>query len=265
MLNLLKMDLFKLRKTKSYFVYCAVIFFITMAFPIVLKILVALITHSFTDVSESPRQLEMVLHPCSMSEIFSDCFGGVFLLWIVVLVSATNFLYLDLSGGFVKNIVGQIPYRSRAAISKYIVVAVVHNLILMLCGVLGTSVGMLTTRGIQFDDNISDGLLYFLLKFLIAASLTAVLLFCTTGLHNKTLSTVFSVIFGLGMMQMIYSPLSFGLSKLFNTDINLIQYSPSMMLLSPVLDTAKASIASLAVLVLFLFLTVKLVDCQDTK
>lgn len=269
--NLVRMDLFKLRKTKMFFVFAAVILAVTIILPIVGKIFAGVLLNILESASGDAQALaeaRMLVaeynKPYLLSDVLRAPMGGLSMLWMLLFVSASSFMYLDLANGYVKNVAGQLPTRGHLAVSKLIVVYC-HNLVLMLVGLVGSLIGYGVTRGFTLDDAIAAGLLEFFLKLLLTGGLSALLLLFTTGFRNKTLAIVSSVILGMGMMSLVYMPLGFALGKLFRTEVDLMPYMPDQMLLAANINVWAALAEGVGMTLLFLFLTTYCVNKRDVQ
>jgi|GEM_PF-832963 len=266
--NLLKMDFFKLRKIKLFWISGIILLVVNVILPIISKLFADLLLRiceqsgDTTALADALQLVEIMKQPYLLSDIFRTSFGGLSVLLILIMISAVSFSYADITGGFVKNIAGQIPSRGYLAISKWIVI-MVHNLVLMVCCMAGALIGQGVSRGINADSQIGEGLLEFFAKYLLLGGVCAFLLFFTTGICKRVLAIVLSVILSTGSLSIIYLPLNFGLSKLFNAEIDITKYAPDQMLtftkINPWVALAEAAVLT----VLFLFLTVTIMKKRD--
>lgn len=269
MLNLLKMDLFKLKKTKMFFIFLGIVFGVTIILPILGKafsmLLMNIVSHSgdAQTVAQTEALVDVYNTPYELSNIFRAPLGGLPILWLFVFVSSAVFMHLDLANGYVKNIAGQIPSHGYLAVSKIIVVNI-HNIIMMVVGAVGSAIGQLISRGLTADSEVGAGIVEFLLKILLVSALSSFLLFFSTGLGNKTLAIVFAVVFGTGMMSLVYMPLNFMLSKLLdNPTLDISLYMPDQMLIAANINVWAALIEGIVLTLVFLFLTIRFVNRRD--
>lgn len=269
--DLIRMDSFRLRKSRLFIVVCITVFGVMFAMPLLTKGFVQLIVNMVQGGSgdASEREIEQLLYelsqPTALSGIIKSPFGGLSLITILVMISVVSFMYADHNNGYIKNIAGQVSSRGNLAVSKYLVTGM-HNLILLVLGVLGGMLGTLISRGITFDEKMGEGILVFFIKFLLMWGLSAVLLLITNGLGNKTFAVVMAVIFGSGALLLVYMPLSFGLNKLFKTNnINIAAYAPDQLFLANEIDFLSGVTGAAVLIVLGVFFTVMLMNKKDVK
>ncbi len=122
---------------------------------------------------------------------------------IIVFVSAVSFMSLDYSGGFIKNIAGQVGDRGKIVIAKFIAVGI-HNLIFFIIGVISSLLGTLIAGQITADAAIMSGILTLLLKWFLSMALCSILLFFAVGIRNKTLATIIGVVLSLNALSLAY-------------------------------------------------------------
>lgn len=209
--------------------------------------------------------------------ILADTIASPFfipMLVVLLFVSMVVFSYADISGGFIKNIAGQIPNKSSLIISKFIVIGV-HNLMFFAVGSLTNMIGKLIVIGMgmaQLADpgNIAAALLTLLLKWLLSMAIAAILLFVTNGIRNKVLGSVIGVIIGTGSLSLAYMGLSTAVDNIFHTEnFNLAMYMPDTLMnnVSVAANTAviNAVIVSVVCIAIFLTLTIKVFNSRDIK
>lgn len=271
MFDLFRMELFKLRKHKLTWGAAIVCFVVTFVLPLIGKLFAGILYNIVKDsgeaqaVAEAKNLVDAFNSPLEFSSLLKMPFGGISLVLILVFVSASSFLFLDIGGGYIKNIAGQIPSRGHSCYGKYAVVCL-QGLLCMLSAFLGGVIGTLIVRGISFDSDIPAGILEFALKWLILCGIDAVLLLFTTGLGNKVLGIVMAVIFGTGALGMIYMPLSFGIRALFRLeDFELGGYMPDQMISASPMNVWASLIGGAVMICVFLPLTVMLLNKRDVK
>ncbi len=270
MVDLFKMELFKLRKSKVFWGCCIAIFVICFALPLLGKAFASILM-SIVQNGNDPEMLanaqkvvDEYNKPFLFSYLLKAPFGGLSISFILVFISAAVFMHMDIGNGYIKNIAGQIPSRGHSCYGKFAAVCV-QALVYMLFGFVGGLAGQLIARGVEFDSEIGSGIGEFLLKWLLVCGLDAILLFFTTGLGNKVLGIVMAAILGTGTLNLIYLPLNYGLGMLFHSDINITEYAPDQMLNAVNINIPAALIGGAALIVVFMFLTVKLLNKKDVK
>lgn len=271
MSDLFKMEMFKLRKSRLFWGCCIVIFLICLLLPVIGKIFSEILMNivSKGDDQELMRSAQAIADeyskPFLFSNLFRAPFGGLSFSLIFVFISSALFMHMDIGNGYIKNIAGQIPSRGYSCYGKYITVCI-QGFVYMVCGFMGGLVGQLATRGLEFDNEIGAGILEFLLKWLLICGLDAVLLLFTTGFGSKVLGIVAAAILGTGTLSIIYMPLNFALKMLFRIEqLDISRYAPDQMLSYVNISVAAALIGGVALIGIFLPLTIRLVNKKDVK
>lgn len=256
MRNLIKMDWYKLRTTKLFGIFLAILFVINAALvaagPIVTKL--------FTSGQE--------IRAIGLSEAFANPIS-LSLLMIFVFISAISFLYSDFTGGFVKNIAGQVDNRGKMVISKFIVLGI-HNCIFFVVGTLSTILGAVVGGVFTVDENILGGVMTFLLKWLLSMAIGAILLFMTMGMRNKTFASILGVVLATGTLSLVYMGINAMLANVFHVaGFDLGEYTPDSLMISVNAITnilvINALIVAVAFIALFVSLTYVAFKKRDVK
>ena len=280
MLNYLKMDFYRMRKTKTFWIYSIIIFAITFFIPIIVRVFLNMISYGLTETvtTEAAIESEIEFSPMSdlipssidFSAILKAPFGGMTAIVVFPLVFAANFFYADIANGYIKNLVGRTPRISKLAISKYLVVFV-EIFFAFVTGLVGTFLGNLIAYGVTFDSKIGWGLLEFLTKLLIAWAMASFVLLFAAALRTRALSIVIAVFLGTGMFSLLFTPLSFAIQQITkNYDFQLNAYIPDQLFLLTDFEYANISllngvISSVVLIALCLFLTIFIIGKKDIK
>ncbi len=190
MMNLIKMECYKLRTSKLFMILLAVAFAANLLFSLGAQMLPKLFVPN------------MPVEATPLSSVLAQPFG-LSLLMIIVFVSAVSFMSLDYSGGFIKNIAGQVGDRGKIVIAKFIAVGI-HNLIFFIVGVISSLLGTLIAGQITADAAVMSGILTLLLKWFLSMALSSILLFFAVGIRNKTLATIIGVVLSLNALSLAY-------------------------------------------------------------
>lgn len=232
--NLMKMNLFRLFKMKKLWVFSGIIFIVAYFTPFLGKIFgnlllnVAQSANDAQSLAEAQYIVDQLNAPVNMSTVFVSPYGGFTILMILVMVSAASYLCAPNSKGYIKNYIGLVGNKGNIVIADFLTICI-HNMIMLTAGLLGTFFGTLSTHQIIFDEGIPMSLLIYLIKFLLMMSVSAIVMFLSLGLRNKTLAVVVGVLIGSGALEILYLPLNFGLSKLFQSDIDVQHYVPDKL------------------------------------
>ena len=216
---------------------------------------------------------ETPIQPQRVSDFFAQPFGFPLVI-VALIISVISFTYADIANGYVKNIAGQIPRKSDVVIAKFVAVGV-HNMVFFLVSALTVVIGTLipTAMGhetIEFDSGLGAGLLTFLIKWLLAMAMSAILLFLTTGVQNKTIATVAGIFLGTGSLNLLYFGINEGVKAIFHVGkFSVNEFMPDQLINQVNVGANVAVIHSVAVSVvciaLFAVLTVRLFNRRDIK
>lgn len=253
MLNLIKMEWYKLRTSKLFIILLGICF----AF----NTLLALVTPLFS------KMLTGIAAPVNLSDALKSPFS-LSLLLIAVFISATSFSYLDFSGGFIKNIAGQVGNRGKIVIAKLIIIGI-HNLIFFASGALSNVLGAVFAGVLVNDGSALAGILTLLLNWLLSMAICSILLFFTVGLRNKTLGIIGSVVFGANVFSLAYMGISMALHNFLHVEVNVGDYMPDALMNSvDVLSNTmvvNAGVVSVVFIAAFTILTYIVFKKRDVK
>ena len=251
MANLIKMDLYRLLRSKLFWILNGVVLFLSVAFTV----LGFVISNIFKNAEGVTYSAEV-----KFSSLLSSPIEQIFL--ILVMISAVSFMYADIANGYIKNIAGQLTNKGNTVISKFIVIGI-HN--------FGNTLSEFCIRKVVFDSMIAYGLATFVIKWLLLMSMSSLVLFFSTGLKNKTVASVIGVLFSSGLLALVYMGLNVGIANVFKTDkFDISSYMPDQLFGNTMATTLNATafnaiIVSLVVSGVFIFFTVKIFNNSDVK
>lgn len=257
--NLIKMDFRRMVRSVLLMVSLIVIAGLNILVAVVVPIVMKLVPNT-----PNPD-------PALLSDIIANPFS-ISLLMILLFMSVVSFFYADFSGGFIKNLAGQVGSRSRLVVSKFVVVGI-HNLIFLLAGVLSRVIGALigTAVGAEFtiDGLVPAALATFLIKWMLSMGISAILLFVAVGIRSKTFASIIGVIIGTGALGLVYFGLSSALGSLFKTDVSISDFMPDQLINSVSVGSNVAVVNAIVVALIctavFLTLAVKVFNKRDIK
>ena len=254
--KLIRMDLYRMPKSKAFMVCLILAFILALAIAPLGKLMFNLANSLSSEISEAyPAEVKL-------SEILSDPFPMINLM--LVLLSMSFFFYADMENGYIKNIAGQMPMKGFTVLSKY-VAAVVHNLIFAAAGIIGHLIGVLLVQQIAVDGGVLDSIRVLALKLLLVQSLSAILLLAVSTFRSKSLGIVLAVLFGLGLTSLIYLGINEGLRPIFGEKTDISKIMPDSVMSEKPLKTMKALAVAVVAGGAFLLPAVKIFDRKEVK
>ena len=254
--NLLRMDLYRMTKAKSFIVCLAVSFLLALSSTPLEKLLYMIgNTIAPGEAGEFPATADlagMIRSPLSS------------LMIMLALLSIVSFFYADMENGYIKNIAGQMPKKGFSILSRFLA-AIPHNLVFMFACIAGNIIGTLLFKRITADGPILESIGIFLLKFLLLQSICAILLLFAASLRNKSLGIVFAVLLGLPVMGLIYLGINSGLEQLIGKDFSIIPYMPDQVLREEKPEWIRGLLVSAVTTGIFLPLAIRIFDIKDVK
>lgn len=278
MLNLLRMNNRRIFRSKMFAIAFLVILVTSIASAPVERALmkavvgfaVSVETESKSSESESENTAALgdalgLTEAAKVSEMIADPFVITFLpLFILLLV--VSFSYMDIENGFIKNIAGQQPKRSRVAVSKYLTI-MLSNLVLMLTALIGQVISKYIVGKVEIDAGAIPQAVYtFGVRWLLLLALSALLLFLTVGIGAKPLALVTAVLAGTGFLGLIYLGIDTAIQNMLHIqNLSLVDYAPDQLLTQPGYEGPRAVIVGITFSVVFMLLTVLRADKTDVK
>lgn len=216
MRNLIKMELYKLRTSKLFIIFLAVL----AAANVIITVASTLLMNALAQGAALPKM--------QLSAAFTNPFS-LGILTMLIYISAVSFLYLDFSDGYIKNIAGQVPNRGNIVIAKFITVAV-HNLIFFLAATLGNLLGGVIIGMVADTENLGAAILTFGVKWLLSLAICAILMFFAVGLRSKVIALILGVMFALNALSLLYMGVDALIANVFKTtDFSLGNYMPDSL------------------------------------
>jgi len=254
--NLIKMDLYRMLKTRTFWICLAIAFVMSLGYMPLGKLMYILLTSLSTETQE-PFPTE-----AKLSGIVSNPFPLICLM--MVLLSLCFYFYADVENGYIKNIAGQMPMKGFTILSKFMA-AGVHNLIFIAACIIGNLIGTLIVQRIVGDSGVADSIRMLALKFLLLQSICAILLLVVSTFRSKSLGMILAVLFGLGLTPLIYAGISEALKSVFGQETDISKYMPDAVMGENPLDTVKAILVAIVTGGIFLPLAIRIFDRKDVK
>ena len=253
--NLIRMDLYRMNKAKSFRVCLILAFVLALcATPLewaILQLGKVLDSSKYVAMSPTTDLAKLIASPMASINI------------MLALLSVVCFFHADMENGYIKNIAGQMPKRGYSILSRYIA-AIVHSLVFMLVSLAGYIAGSLPFQQVVVQSSIGEAVLYFILKWLLLQAICAILLLVTASFRNKSLGMILAVLLGLPLMGLIYLGINTGLGQVIKgADIN--PYMPDMVLRETAPDKLRALLVAAVTIGVFLPLSIRVFDAKDIK
>ncbi len=256
MLNLIKMDLYRLSKAKSFRVCLIIAAVFALGHTPIAKLLSVL-------GRLLGSEIDLFRKTVNLSEIIGNPFTTYATL--LCLLSASSFCYADLENGYIKNIAGQMPKKGYTILSKFIAL-IPHTLLFMVTCVICNLIGSVIFQKIIVDGKVLSGIGTFFLKFLLAQSLCSIIIMTTSVVGSKSLGTVMALLLGMGFLGMLYFGIDAGLNQLFKSkSFSVGDYMPDQLLDEANPKALRSILSAVITCVLFLPASVKLFDKKDVK
>ena len=248
--NLIRMDLYRMNRAKSFRVCLILSFVIALAATPLEKLLYSLgnllQAENVGAFPETADLCGMIASPASVITV------------MLSLLSIVCFFHADMEGGYIKNIAGQMPRKGFTILSRFIA-SVPHSLAFMLAGLAGSIIGTLPLQRI-----VVEGAGLFLLKLLLLTSVCSILLLVTASFRNKSLGMILAVLMGLGMMSLIYMGIDAGLHELIK-DVSITPYMPDQLLKEASPALIRSILVSAVTIGIFLPVSIRVFDKKDVK
>lgn len=266
MVNLIKMDLRRLSKSLLFKVSLILVAALNILVGFFGPIVVNLIAQSMSNGQKNPDIVTKL--SSSISNPFS-----IPIMFILLFMSVVVFTYADFSHGYVKNLAGQVNKRSSLIFSKFIVVGI-HNLIFLAVGsasqVIGAYAGCAGGAKVEVDGLIGAALGTLLIKWMLCMAISAILIFITSGVRNKTLASIVGVVIGTGALGLAYLGINTAIGQLFKqSSFSISDYMPDQLLnmvdVGSNIAVANAIIVAVVCTAIFLALAVKTFNSRDIK
>ena len=254
--KLIRMDLYRMQKTKAFLICLLLAFLFALANAPAGKLMYTLANSLSTDVHET------FAAEASLSNILSDPFPLLNLM--LTLLSLCWFFYADVENGYIKNIAGQMPMKGFTVLSKFIA-ASVHNIIFAVAGIMGNLIGTMLVQKLIMDVNALETIRVLVLKLLLVQSICAALLLAVTTFRSKSMGMILAVLFGLRLTPLIYLGINEGLKQLFGPEADIAKYMSDTVMSEQPLDSLKALLVALGWGAVFLLPAVRIFDRKDVK
>ena len=269
MLNLIKMDLYRMFPTKSLYVIWIVLAAALLFTTILCKTDYEILNEADAVQQEQVAELTteninvgmMVTLPTEPGEkvtvfdiFFGNSQGKFYALFLVIF--AVLFSTADISSGYIKNIGGQVQSRGALVISRAIALAVFT--IMTLAGVF---VFQAVANGIIFGylewGDARAILLYFATEVVLHYALVLICMTIAVTLKNNVISMVIAVCLTMNVMTIVYGLVNNAIQKMGIQNFQIYEYTITGKLsLLPMNPGGKECLAAFGVALAFIVATI---------
>lgn len=269
MLNLIKMDLYRMFRTKSLYVICIVLAAALLFTTILCKTDYEILNEADAVQQEQVAELTteninvgmIVTLPTEPGEkvtvfdiFFGNSQGKFYALFLVIF--AVLFSTADISSGYIKNIGGQVQSRGALVISRAIALAVFT--IMTLAGVF---VFQAVANGIIFGylewGDARAILLYFATEVVLHYALVLICMTIAVTLKNNVISMVIAVCLTMNVMTIVYGLVNNAIQKMGIQNFQIYEYTITGKLsLLPMNPGGKECLAAFGVALAFIVATI---------
>ena len=269
MLNLIKMDLYRMFRTKSLYVICIVLAAALLFTTILCKTDYEILNEADAVQQEQVAELTteninvgmIVTLPTEPGEkvtvfdiFFGNSQGKFYALFLVIFV--VLFSTADISSGYIKNIGGQVQSIGALAISRAIALAVFT--IMTLAGVF---VFQAVANGIIFGylewGDARAILLYFATEVVLHYALVLICMTIAVTLKNNVISMVIAVCLTMNVMTIVYGLVNNAIQKMGIQNFQIYEYTITGKLsLLPMNPGGKECLAAFGVALAFIVATI---------
>ena len=271
MLNLIKMDLYRLFKTKSLktgLIISAMISFVTIA-------IIAFLSNITPQLSPDSQVTMTEMMPfvnwrnsVSFYDIILTATNVLSLMVSAVLASI--FINEEQINGYIKNIAGQVKNKGMMIVAKSVALAVMTLFVLIAYTAGATVSGFVFFSNVITYEGLTQFLAVFGTKYVIYLSVNAIILFLCTLTKSKTLSVAVGVIFGSGASIIVYNIISTFIGIVLKLEVPVASYVPDglvfgLTMTAPSAEIIKAIAVAVAYIVVFIVASMVVMKKRDTR
>ena len=271
MAKLIKMDLYRLFKTKSFKILLLVslsIAFIAVAVISGIAKLIPMLPE------ESQLSFALTFPFASWIEnvsVFSVMYTSFYVLSLMVISIATAiFISSEHSSGYIKNIAGQVKNKGMLVVAKFATLAIATGTIFVsyLAGAFASA--QIFLHGSLNYAGFMDFAAVIGVKYLLFLAVVAIIIFLCTLTKSSSLAIAFGVIFGTGMTTIVYTAVSFFLETVTKHSIQIASFTPDGFAFKLAMATspeilAKGCVLSVIYIAVFLILSTVVMNKRDTR
>lgn len=234
MINMIKMDLYRMFRTKSLYVIWIIMAVIIIAFTLLMNMSQDMPQQDIANYQETTSE-EMINIGMSVTLptlpgekatvldcLFANMQGKIFALLITIF--CVIFSTADVTSGYIKTIGGQIKNRQGLVISKAVSMTVYVILSIILLVVI-QALSNLCILGYLKWGNLADFSSYLVTQTILHIALALICMAVAIILKNNVISMIIVVCLSANLMMVIYSGLSMILQKIGIKDFSIIEHT----------------------------------------
>lgn len=270
MINLIKMDTYRLVKSKQF----KIGLIISFVFSFVVIAVIAGIGKLVPLLGEDGEGI-LFLFP------YADWFSKVSIFTVILTVTSylslmiscmisSNFINEEQANGYFKNIAGQVKDKGMLILSKFFTIAVI-SLAVLICYIAGSSLASVLLLGKTLTFDYSSGFLFAMFtRFVLYLAVNAIIIFLCTLTKSKSLAIAFGLVFGTGITRFAYSIVATFIEMIVKVDVPLSSFTPDGQVFSITAESTngelgKAFAVGVCYIVAFLFFSSLILKKRDNK
>lgn len=270
MTNLIKMDLYRLFRTKSFKIGLIISLVIAFSYVAILATISKMVPMFSAETQEA-----MTIFPFANwrngVNLFELILSAVTILSLMVsAVLASNFISDEQTHGYIKNIAGQIKDKGMMNVSKFVALAVMSASVLLAYTFGAASAGFIFLKSALSYEGFYQFLAVIGTKYLIYLSVNTIILFLCALTKSKSVSIAFGVMFGTGASIIVYNLISTFIGLVFKCDVPIDSYIPDGLVFGITMGaTTKTLIDAVIVgavyIAVFMVLSMMIMRRRDTR
>lgn len=227
MLNVIKMDLYRLSRSKSLkvgLIIALIISFAAVALSAALVAIMTMLQEADPSLNEGVAEMGMIFPVLAWTQgvdlaQITLTFSGVFSLGLSVIISAV-FVTEEQITGYGKNYLGQLPDKGYSVVSKLVATSVIHMLVFLIYTLVSAGAGALLFSKYITGFAAGNLALTMSLRFLLYLAVNAIIVFLCLLTKSKSASMIIGVIIGVGASKAAYSGITSALTAIIGRIAN---------------------------------------------
>lgn len=271
MAKLIKMDLYRLFKTKSF----KILLLVSLSIAFIAVAVISGIAKLIPMLPEESQLSFALTFPFASwidnVSVFSVMYTSFYVLSLMVVSIVTAiFISSEHSSGYIKNIAGQVKNKGMLVFAKFATLSIATFTIFVsyLAGAF-VSAQIFLHNSLNYTDFMNFAAVISV-KYLLFLSIVAIIMFLCTLTKSSSLAIAFGVIFGTGITSVVYSAVSIFLEIVTKHSIQIASFTPDGFAFKLAMATspeilAKGCVLSVIYIAVFLILSTVVMNKRDTR